>query len=60
MNKQTYKMPQVSIINIQATSIICESTGVKAVGGNAGFNPEIKAGSETARGRGVSDWDDED
>lgn len=53
-------MPQVSIINIQATSIICESTGVKAVGGNAGFNPEIKAGSETARGRGVSDWDDED
>ena len=54
MKKQTYKMPEVSIINIQANSIICDSNQkVNKVTATGVFNEEISAGSGGARSRGI-------
>ena len=35
-------------------------TSLGSVGGNAGFNSKVSAGSGTARSRSFDDWDDEE
>lgn len=57
MNKKAYQQPRLHIVNIQQQPLLQDS--VRSVSGNAGFKPNISGGTVPARGRSLSDWDDE-
>ena len=59
MNKKAYQKPTLRVVKIEQAHIICASD-VTSVGGNAGLNSSISAGSGPARSRSYSDWDDEE
>ena len=57
--KKIYQKPAMQAVTIrQKCNILGTSLG--SVGGNAGFNPKVSAGSGTARSRSFDDWDDEE
>ena len=47
-------------VAIRQKCAILTGSEVNSVGGNAGFNSKVSAGSGTARSRSFDDWDDEE
>ena len=59
--KKNYQKPAMQAVAIrQKCAILAGSGPVSSVGGNAGFNSKVSAGSGTARSRSFDDWDDEE
>jgi len=59
--KKNYQKPAMQAVTIrQKCAILASASEVNSVGGNAGFNSKVSAGSGTARSRSFDDWDDEE
>ena len=59
--KKIYQKPAMQAVTIrQKCNILASGSNVSSVGGNAGFNSKVSAGSGTARSRSFDDWDDEE
>ena len=50
----------MQVVAISQKCAILGASEVNSVGGNAGFNSKVSAGSGTARSRSFDDWDDEE
>ncbi|MBQ3942377.1 MAG: hypothetical protein II676_05940 [Bacteroidales bacterium] len=58
--KKIYQKPAMQAVAIRQKCAILTGSEVNSVGGNAGFNSKVSAGSGTARSRSFDDWDDEE
>ena len=56
--KKTYLKPEFKVVKLQSRTRLMVGSQIGSVGGNAGFNSKVQAGSGTARSRG--DWEDEE
>lgn len=59
--KKSYQTPEIVIVALKNTSVICNSPGgVQSVSNNAGIDSSVQGGSETYRSNGFGNalWGD--